>query len=328
MTTLLTRLRRRSDVRVVGIFIIVFAGLVIISPSAAVSPGAVFARASVNGLVALGLTVVIVQGAFDLSVGSTLALGAIITAQLSQNVGLSVIAALGAGLGIGIINGVIVAVLGINSFIATIATASVLQGVDYYATNTRPIEGHNLDTTLRFVSPLVSFITPEMLIFIGATLVVHVFLSRTAIGREFYAVGGSQAAARATGIPVKRRIVQGFAVCGIFAALAGWVTGIQSNSANPNQGNGIALLGIAAVVVGGASLKGGAGTAIGTAIAAIMLAGIGSTFDAVGISTLWQDVTYGAILLFVVVANSASGGYFILKSVLRAIAPSGEGQAS
>jgi ribose/xylose/arabinose/galactoside ABC-type transport system permease subunit len=313
-----SRLRRRSDTRVIIIFLLVLVGLIIISPQAALSPIQVLGSLSISGLIALGLTVVIVQGAFDLSVGATATLAGILAVKLSDHsFALGLAGALVCGLVIGVVNGCLVVNFGINSFIATIASMTAIQGVAYVLTNSQPVTGKDVSASITFISSVVWFLTPEMLIFLGMLLVIHLLLSRTQVGRDFYAVGGDREAARAAGIPIGLRTFQGFVICGMLAALAGWVTAIQSASASPEEVPGVALVGITAVVVGGASLKGGTGTALGSAIGAAMLAWVATTFNGAGISTTLQDLTDGGILLIVVLA-SRSGAKAPIALRLRA----------
>lgn len=307
------RLLRRPEKSVVGIFVLVVILLQVIVPGASVSLSQVLARASVTGLVAAGLTCVIIEGGFDLSVGSTLALGAIVALKAPGGIYVGLIAALAAGVAVGIVNGLLVALFRINSLIATIATLTALRGLDYLITNSNPIQGTDVQGAISFVSPIFWILTPEILLFLVAVFVIHIFLARSRVGRDFYAVGGNKEAARAAGTPVRWRLIQGFIISGTFAALAGWSSAVQLDSANPNQGAEVTLLAITAAVIGGVSLKGGSGTALGTALGALLLAWIGTSFDVQGLSVTYRDVTYGSILLLVVVAEQVSAVSLALR---------------
>lgn len=306
------RLKRRPELRIVCISIVCAIVAKILFSGASVSVGQVLAGASISGLISLGLTAVIIEGAFDLSVGSTLALGAIVAIDVgNHSVVLGVIATIALGLAIGLLNGLLVTVLGINSLIATIATLTSLSGVALLITHSAPVEGTHVALSIDFITPFFWIITPEMVILFVALIVLGLFLSRSARGREFYAVGGNQTAAEAAGIPVRRRIIQGFMICGAFAAIAGWMTAMQLNAANPGEqgGGSVALAGITAVVIGGATLRGGTGTALGTAIGTALLAWIAVLFAAEGLSATYESVTYGLILLLVVLAEHSATIY-------------------
>lgn len=304
---------RRPEKQVGGIFVVVVVLLQVLLPGVSVTFSQVLARASVTGLVALGMTAVIIQGNFDLSVGSTVALGAIVALDAPGGIFVGLIAAILVGISVGLVNGILVAVFRINSLIATIATMTALRGVDYLVTNSNPIQGTDIQGAINFITPVFWILSPQILIFLSLLIIVHVFLGRTRVGRDFYAVGGNQEAARAAGIPVRKRLIQGFVISGTLAALVGWNSAIQFNSANPNQSGEIALLAITAAVIGGTRLKGGAGTAAGTALGAMLLAWIGTSFDARGLSVAYRDVTYGSILLLVVVGDQVSAAYLAMK---------------
>lgn len=307
MTDLISRLRRRADVRIAGIFLAVFVILQIMYPSTAGSFELVLSRTAITGLVALGMTVVIIQAQLDLSVGSTLALSAVIAIMVSGNgVILGLLAAIGVGIGVGLANGLIVTRLHVHSFIATLGTMIIVRGIALWITGSAPVTGGSLDASLTMIRSLFWFLTPPILIVMVGVIVAHLFLSRTRLGRDFYAVGGNIEAARASGTPVNLRIVQAFMICGFMAGLGGWVTATELSSANPNMSPDLPLLAIAAVVLGGAHLTGGRGTAIGTAIGALLIALIATTLDAQGISSGYQAVVTGVILLVVVIVDQVS----------------------
>ena len=304
MNALVSRLRRRPEAGILLIALVVMVVLHLLMPDATVSLQQVLVRASTAGLIAMGLTVVIVQGHFDLSVGTTYALGAIFTIFAgTSNPGLAILAAAAVGLVLGLINGFIVGVMGINSLIATIATGSIGLGLAYLITDEAPVQGNNVAGAIAFLKPVWWLITPPVIIFLIALIILQLFMLRTRTGRDFYAIGGYRDAARAAGIPVRWRVFQGFIISGLCAAIGGWLTAIKLDAANPNQSIGVALLAVAAVVIGGTALTGGTGSPLGTALAALLLAWIGSTFDAEGMSAMVRDITYGSILLLVVAAD-------------------------
>lgn len=307
MRELRARARRRADLQIVGIFLIVFVVLSFMTSQTAGALDLMLDRAAITGLVALGLTVVIVQAQLDLSVGSTMALAAIVTVEVSdRSLALGIVAALGVGLAVGLLNGFIVTVMQVNSFIATLGTMVAIRGVALLVTNSEPVQGGSIDAALTLIKEVFWIFTPKILVLVGALVLIHLMLSRSRTGREFYAVGGNMEAARAAGVPVRRRVVQGFVICGVLSSAAGWVTATELNSANPNMAADVALLAIAAVVVGGASLTGGRGTALGTALGAATVALIATVLDLEGISSGYQAIATGLILLLVVAADQLS----------------------
>ena len=311
MNALVSRLRRRPEAGILLIALVVMVVLHLLMPDATVSLQQVLVRASTAGLIAMGLTVVIVQGHFDLSVGTTYALGAIFAG--TSNPGLAILAAAAVGLALGLINGFVVGVMGINSLIATIATGSIGLGLAYLITDEAPVQGNNVAGAIAFLKPVWWLITPPVIIFLIALIILQLFMLRTRTGRDFYAIGGYRDAARAAGIPVRWRVFQGFIISGLCAAIGGWLTAIKLDAANPNQSIGVALLAVAAVVIGGTALTGGTGSPLGTALAALLLAWIGSTFDAEGMSAMVRDITYGSILLVVVAADQFADAFRVVR---------------
>ena len=314
MKALVSRVRRRPEARIVAIALVVMLILQLLLPDATVSVEQVLIRASTAGLIAMGLTAVIIQGQFDLSVGTTYALGAIFTILAgTSNPAVALLAAAAVGLVLGLINGFVVGVMGINSLIATIATGSVGLGLAYLITDEAPVQGDNIAGAIAFVKPVWWLITPPVIAFLIALIVLQLFMLRTRTGRDFYALGGNRDAARAAGIPVRWRVFQVFMVSGLFAAIGGWLTAIKLDAANPNQSIGVALLAVAAVVIGGTSLTGGTGSPLGTAMAALLLAWVGSKFDAEGLSAMVRDITYGSILLVVVAADQFADAFRVVR---------------
>jgi ribose/xylose/arabinose/galactoside ABC-type transport system permease subunit len=236
-----------------------------------------------------------------------MALAAILTVEFSgRSLALGIAAAVGLGLAVGLLNGFIVTVMHVNSFIATLGTMVAVRGVALLVTDSAPVQGGSIDAALAVIDELFWIFTPKVLILVAALVLIHFMLSRTRTGREFYAVGGNMEAARAAGVPVRWRIVQGFVICGVLSSVAGWISATELNSANPNMAADIALLAIAAVVVGGASLTGGRGTALGTALGALTVALIATVLDLEGISSGYQAIATGLILLLVVAADQLS----------------------
>lgn len=302
------RLGRRPDVRIALIFAALFVSMAFAVPGSAGAFDLTLGRVATDGLVALGLTLVIVQGELDLSVGSTLALASAVTIKL-EHLGLvvAVLIACAVGVGVGLCNGLLVTRVRINSFIATLGTMVALRGVVFTYTGGSPVSGSNIDASLAITRKFVWFLTPRMLILIGVAILVHLFMSRTRLGRDFYAVGGNREAALAAGIPVERRIWLGFCMSGFLAALAGATLGIELATGSPVIGSDSALIAIAAVVIGGTSLLGGRGTVPGTVLGFLTIGTLATGLNLKGVSSSYQQVITGLILIGVVLADQIRG---------------------
>jgi ribose/xylose/arabinose/galactoside ABC-type transport system permease subunit len=316
------RLRRRSDVRIVLILVVTLVLVEIFTSGVLDSVDQVLVRASTTGVVALGLTVVIIQGNLDLSVGSTLAFAAIITVKVSEgSIWLGLVLALASGALVGVVNAVIVTRLKVNSFIGTLGTMTALSGVNYIVTGGGSISGGSLEASLAITDTFLGFLTGQVLVFVVAAVLLHLVLSRTRTGRDFYAVGGNQPAAAAAGIPVNRRVNQGFVLCGLTAGAGGWILATGLGTASPIFGTNTALLAIAAVIVGGASLTGGRGTVIGTVLGMLTIALLGTALDIAGITSSYQQIATGLILFLVVAADKLSTSAAFLDRVRARLRP-------
>lgn len=303
MSAAIARLRRRSELRALGLLGIVVAGLLVFEPDVFESYGVVLKFLTLNGLVAVGLTVVIVQGELDLSVGSVFALSGGIVATTSDSLVVGALIALAVGAAAGLCNGLLVTKVGVNSFIATLSTMITFGGLAFVVTSGKPVPIEDIETAIEFGQPLLGEITPKVLIFAVCALLMHLFLSRTRIGREFYAVGGNRVAAQQVDVPVARRINLAFVISATLAALAGATQAIELTSADPNAGSRVLLGGLAAAVIGGAHLKGGRGTVLGTVIGALAIAGLTVGLEFAEISPNTQEVVLGLVLVLAVAAD-------------------------
>lgn len=300
------RALRRPELRATVLFV----GLLIIvgftQPAVFGSFSVVLKAASLTLLVAVGLTVVLLQGELDLSVGAVVAFSGAVVATSHLPVTASMVLALIAGGAIGLINGILVSIVRVNSFIATLATMTALTGLTLVVTDARQVPVEDFGAVVLFGQNAVGELTPRVLLTITMVIAVHVFLSRTRLGREFYAVGGNRAAAVSAGVPVMRRVVLGFVMSGLIAAAAGSMLALELGTADPNAGNTTLLNAIAAAVIGGASLRGGRGTALGTLIGSLTLATVTVALQFGGVSPSVQDVVVGAVLVGAVAVDRAA----------------------
>jgi ribose transport system permease protein len=264
----------------------------------------VLRQAALQFLMAAGLTMVILTGGIDLSVGAVLGLGACLGAGFiaSGSVLLGVAAALGAGLACGLVNGALVAYVGIPAFIATSCMLWVAHGLGYVFMMGEVI--HGFPAAFRTLGAgFVGGIPVPVLIGVGILLALHVVLHLTRFGRALYAIGGNAVAAKLSGVPTKRYLVSVYALSGVLAAFAGLVVIARVNAADSGTGEELLLTAIAAVCLGGTSLFGGAGGVVGTAIGSLILALVVNGMNMLGIATFWQAFAMGVIVILAVFAD-------------------------
>jgi ribose transport system permease protein len=257
------------------------------------------------GIVSIGMMIVMITGAFDLSVGSTLALTGIISAKLLESgtpIFLSVLTALVAGIFIGFINGTFITGIGINPFIATLGTMSMVRGLALAVTQGMPVYG--LPKAFAWLGEGVICNFPfAILLLISLVIVFDQFLRKTVPGRLFYYTGGNEEAARLSGIDIKKVRMKAFIIVGFLAALAGVLVCSRMMSMAATSGMGLELKAIAACIIGGAALAGGEGTIIGAFLGTLLVALIDDILILSGVSAYWQQFSSGAILVIVVTFN-------------------------
>jgi ribose transport system permease protein len=256
------------------------------------------------GLLAIGETICIIAGVFDLSVGAMVSVTAVTAAKVaiatSPTIGL--IVGVLAGGGLGIVNGVVIHYTRINSFIGTLATSIVYGGVAIVVT------GGNIVTVTATSFGTVGQnsalgITYPGWIFIIFTVLAAAMMARTTFGRYVYAVGGNAEASRLSGIRVGAIRGTCFAISGLAAGLAGMLLASRTQSAQADLGTGLELTAIAAAVVGGTSILGGDGAVWRGFLGVMLLAIIGNGFDLLSVSTTYQQMVYGLLILIAVAAD-------------------------
>ena len=314
-----TTLARRTEGRALALLIVVAIGAAIFEPVVFTSYDVTLGRIALIGLVALGLTAVILMGELDLSVASTLALTGVVMASIN-NLALGIVAALVVGLLIGMANAFFVVVVGINSFIATLGMLFFLRGLGFVVSDEAPVRISNVDAGISFGKPLIGDLTPRMLIFLATFIAMQIFMTRVRVGREFYAVGGNRQAARDAGIPVRRRVFTGFMISGFVAATAGVINTLERTAADPTAGSTVLLSSFAAAIIGGILLTGGRGSVFGTLLGATSLGilQVALTLSAVQVDI--QNIIIGGVLLIAVISdpNSVRAVVGSARSYLRA----------
>ena len=268
----------------------------------------VLRQISVNAIIAFGMTVVIIGGGIDLSVGSLLALVGVIAALLATSAGLPVwlvlILAVLIGLGLGTINGGFVGYAGVAPFIVTLAGLTIFRGATLVATDGRPVSGlPPIFTTIGYGTFLG--IPLPIWIMLGVLLLTYVLLRHTALGRAVYAVGGNPEAARLSGIPVRKILTFTYAFSGFTVAIAAIVLTGRLNSAQPTAGVAFELDAIAAVVVGGTSLAGGRGGVWGTLVGALIIGVINNGMNLMNVSSFYQQIVKGGVILAALLIDRA-----------------------
>lgn len=267
-------------------------------------------QTSVNAIIAVGMTLVILTAGIDLSVGSVLALSGAFAASmiaLEVPVIVAVPVSLLAGAVLGAISGVIIAKGKVQAFIATLVTMTLLRGVTMVYTDGRPISTGFSDASDAFAwfgtGYLLGIPVPVWLmvfVFAGAWYL----LNHTRFGRYVYALGGNESATRLSGINVDRVKIGVYAICGLLAALAGLIVTSRLSSAQPTAGMGYELDAIAAVVLGGTSLMGGKGKIMGTLIGALIIGFLNNALNLLDVSSYYQMIAKAVVILLAVLVDN------------------------
>jgi len=251
-----------------------------------------------------GLTLVVLTAGIDLSIGAVLGLAACVAASMITGGSpiFGVLAALGVGLGCGLINGALVAYARIPPFIATYGMLWIANGLAYVFMKGEVIYG--LPAGFRQIGTgMIGPIPLPIIILLVTLAVLHILLQRTPLGRGIYAIGGNPVAARLSGMPVGRRLVIVYALSGLMASFASLIVIARTNAADVSLGEEQLLPAIAAVCLGGTSLFGGVGGVAGTAVGAIILALVLNGMNLLGVKTFWQAGVLGLIILLSVLAD-------------------------
>jgi inositol transport system permease protein len=273
-------------------------------------------QVSVIGLLAIGVTVVIIALGIDLSLGSVLALSAVVAASLAQRpdwenamypgLSLPVFVALGAGLAVGalcgLINGLLIAGFRIPPFIATLGMMTAARGVALIYSNGRPIS--TLTDEFNFIGQgYILGIPVPIIILVIVAVGTHLMLNNTRFGRHVYAIGGNEQAARVSGLNIARIKIGIYAFAGLLAGLGGLVLSARISSGQPTLGVGSELDAIAAAVIGGTSFVGGIGTVWGTVVGALLIGTMNNGMVLLNVSPFMQQVVAGVVIVAAVIID-------------------------
>ena len=259
-------------------------------------------QTAVINIMALGMTLIIIAGGIDLSVGAILAFGGLMGTMAMER-GYPIVAGIfiGAFAGMlwGVVNGALATHLNINPFIVTLGTMGIARGLTLIVSNGLPV--HQIPQRFSFLGEGNLLGVPFVLwIVVACALAVHVILEHTRLGRYAYAIGSNPDAAYYAGIPVAFHTTAVYAIGGLLTGLAGMVEASRLMTGQPTAGQGYELQAIAAVVIGGGSLRGGEGSVIGTLIGAFIMGLLSNGSDLLGISPYLQQAIIGAVIILVV----------------------------
>lgn len=298
-------IRSVSVVAGVALLFIVFSVLT----SSFYSPGNlldILLQSSINAMIAVGMTLVVMARGIDLSVGSVVGLTSMITASLLPvNPLLGMVAGIVLGIVCGLINGVLIAKLKLPDFIVTLGMLSIYRGAALIYTDGKPIYG--IDATFRaiFAGDVAGIPTP-VIFALAIALVAFLVVRYTALGEQIIAVGGNEEAARLAGINIDRVKICVYAISGLLATFAGFVLIGRIGAAEPIGGTGFELQAIGAAVIGGASLFGGEGNPLGALVGALTLGAMQNGLTLLNVPSFWQLVATGVVVIVAVFADQVT----------------------
>lgn len=286
---------------------VLFVLLCILSPHFLTSTNlsSVVRQTAVINIMALGMTLVIISGGIDLSVGAILAMGGLfgtMAMKAGQPIPVAILVGITMGCVCGFINGLLTTKLKINPFIVTLGTLGIIRGLTLLISNGLPV--HEIPPAFSFLGEGTLLGVPFVLwLLVVCAIAVHVVLEHTRLGRYAFAIGSNPDAAFYAGIPVGFHTVAVYAICGGLTGLAGMIEASRLMTGQPTAGQGYELQAIAAVVIGGGSLRGGEGTVLGTLVGAFIMGLLANGSDLLGISPYVQQAIIGAVIILAVTVD-------------------------
>ena len=288
------------------VLIILFA---VLTPETFLTPANasnVLRQASFNALMAIGVMVVMIAGGLDISIGSVLAMSAALVMGLQPlGVPLAVALALAFGLTVGLVNGLLVLRVGIVHFVATLGTMTIVGGMVHAYTGSRPIPGQSEAFTVLGAGSLGLVPVPFIILVVVAVATGYV-LNKTAFGRSLYAIGGNPDAAALVGINTSRAVLVTYVFSGALAAVAGILLAAQINTSSTQLGLDTPLFVLSAVIIGGASIFGGRGSALGAVLGVVALTILSNGMNGLGILSAQQTMIKAGVFVAVVVFDAVS----------------------
>lgn len=292
-----------------GVLILMFLFFAIASPVFATKSNiiSILLATAVNGILAVGVTFVIITGGIDLSIGTGMTFASVITGVAVTNMGapifVGILVGLATGACIGFVNGVCIAKLKLPAFIATLGMMMITKGLSLVISGAKPIYFVDTPNFAKISTGTVLSIPYGVIIFFVSALLANVILNKTLLGRYNFSIGSNIQATRLSGINTDRWLIAIHTVAGLFVGLAGVIMAARLNSAQPALGQGYELDAIAAVVIGGTSLSGGKGTISGTVIGAFLMSTLLNGLRIMSVPQEWQTVLTGIIVIAAVFAD-------------------------
>jgi ribose transport system permease protein len=264
-------------------------------------------QVSINALISFGMTLSILLGGIDLSVGSVLAVSSVLAAMMMKgghDAAFAIAIGIVAGAIMGSVNGLVIAKGKVAPFIATLGMMTLLRGVALVLSNGSPISGFSSDLFSTLGGGYVARLIPVPVAGMLAMFALFWFvLTRTVFGRHVYATGGNEEAAKLSGVNTDRVQILVYTISGAMAAIAGMILTSRLDSAQPTAGAGYELDAITAVVLGGTSLSGGRGWILGTLVGALLIGVLNNGLNLLGVSAFYQQVVKGSVILLAVVLD-------------------------
>ncbi|MCP1110798.1 ribose transport system permease protein [Lachnospiraceae bacterium PF1-21] len=300
----------KSNMGILLVMLLIGVVLTFLTPNFLTSSNiiSVLRQISNNIFLAIGMTLVIILGGIDLSVGSivamsgTLTVGFIVTNHIP--IGLAIIIGLLLGTLVGLFNGVIISVFKVPAFIVTLATMNIAKGVAYIYSGGRSTRITSEVYSMLGTGYLFGIIPLPVVYMIALIIIFSIILNKTKFGTYVYAVGGNRESARLSGVPIKKVEMLVFTISGFLAAFAGIILSSRMYSGQPKAGDGYEMDAIAACVLGGISMSGGTGSLSGTVIGAIVIGIISNGLNLIGVSSFWQLLVKGLIILIAIIIDS------------------------
>lgn len=279
------------------VLIVMWVLLMAVSPTFRTATNAVniLRQVAVNGIIAIGMTFVIMTGGIDLTVGSLVAVAGVVSGSILVANPDNVVLAVAAGILVcalfGAMNGFFAAYMGVPPFVATLAGQTIARGFAYVYSDGKPytLASDGFSMIGKGMAPII--------IFIVILAICHIMLSKMKFGRYIYAVGGNPKAAEASGVRVKYILMKVYILSGVLAGIAGIVLASRTNSGQPAVGTGYETDAIAAAVIGGTSMTGGIGTIPGTLIGILIIGTLNNGLNLLDVSSYWQQIIKGLIIL-------------------------------
>ncbi|MED4956407.1 ABC transporter permease [Paenibacillus macerans] len=303
----------RGNIGIIFVLLVLCVILSIVSPVFLTTENliTVLRQVSNNVFLALGMTLVMILGGIDLSVGAIVAVSGTLTVGFMVNNGIPMPVAILLGILIGTLlgffNGVIITQFKLPAFIVTLATMNIAQGIAYIYSGGRSARITNDAYTQLGTGKLFGFLPLPVLYMAILTVIFIVLLNKTKFGTNIFAIGGNREAARLSGVRIKKVEIAVYTLAGLLSALAGIVLSARMYSGQPSVGQGYEMDAIAACVLGGVSMAGGRGRISGTIFGVMIIGVVSNGLNLMGVSSFWQLLVKGLIILIAVLIDAQKG---------------------